>query len=78
MASDDALEDGDFETVSGNIEVRASFDSGGDFSFESVSGNISLHIPSGTAADFEVETFSGKIVNDFGAEAKRESEFAPE
>jgi len=77
VVSDDALEDGDFETVSGNIEVRASFDSGGDFSFESVSGNITLYLPSGTAADFDVETFSGKIDNDFGAEAKRESEYVP-
>jgi DUF4097 and DUF4098 domain-containing protein YvlB len=77
LASNGALEEGDFETVSGNIEVRASFDSGGDFSFESVSGNISLYLPSGTAADFDVETFSGKIVNDLGPEAKRESEYAP-
>ena len=77
LNSDEPLNEGDFESVSGNIEVRTALAPGGDFSFESVSGNIELRLPGNTSADFDVETFSGRIDNEFGPEAKRDSEYVP-
>jgi hypothetical protein len=77
LSSDEPLNEGDFESVSGNIEVRAALAPGGDFSFESVSGNIELRLPGSTSADFDVETFSGRIENEFGPEAERDSELVP-
>jgi hypothetical protein len=77
VSSDAPLDEGDFESVSGSIEVRTALGSGGDFSFETVSGNIELRLPGNTSADFEIETFSGEIVNELGPEAKRTSQYAP-
>jgi len=77
LSSDEPLNEGDFESVSGNIKVRTALAPGGDFSFETVSGNIELRLPGNTSADFDIETFSGGIENEFGPEAKRDSEYAP-
>jgi len=78
VVSDEPLRDGDFESVSGDIELRAALAPGGDFSLESVSGNVTLRLPANTSAEFDVETFSGKILNEFGPEAERSSEYTPE
>jgi DUF4097 and DUF4098 domain-containing protein YvlB len=77
VESDEPLEEGSFETISGSIEVRAALAAGGDFSFETVSGNVELRLPANTSADFDVETFSGRIENEFGPRAERTSEYAP-
>jgi len=77
VESDEPLEEGSFETISGSIELRAALAPGGDFSFETVSGNVELRLPADTSADFNVETFSGRIENEFGPQAERTSEYAP-
>lgn len=77
VTSGEALSHGEFETVSGDIELRSALRPGASLSFESVSGNITLHLPGETSAEFEMETFSGSIENDFGPEAKRSSDYAP-
>ena len=66
VSSDEPLRDGDFESVSGDLEVRAPLSPGGDFSFETVSGDVTLRLPSDTSAEFDIETFSGRIINEFG------------
>jgi len=71
------LEEGEFETVSGSIRVRAALAPGADLSLESVSGDVTLSVPANTSAEFEVETFSGRIDNAFGPEAQRTSDYAP-
>jgi hypothetical protein len=78
VVSAEPLLEGDFESVSGDIELRAALAAGGDFTLESVSGDIKLFLPGDTSAEFEVETFSGKIDNEFGPEAERTSEYTPE
>jgi hypothetical protein len=77
MTSDAPLEEADFESVSGSIEVRAALAPGGEFSFETVSGDVELRLPGGTSAQFDVETFSGRIENEFGPPAERDNEFTP-
>jgi len=78
VKSDEPLREGEFESVSGTIEVRAALDGGGDFSFETVSGNVELYLPSHTSADFDIETFSGKIENQLTSDMpEKESEFLP-
>ena len=74
LTSDEPLEEGDFESISGNIEVRAALAPRGDLSFETISGNIVLHLPGSTSAEFVSETGSGLIENEFGPEAERDSD----
>ncbi len=45
LTAERPLEEGDFESVSGNIKVRAALADQGDFSFESISGKIELLLP---------------------------------
>ena len=73
----DALDSGDFSTVSGSIEYAGSLAKRGDFDFETHSGSVTLILPKDVSAEFDIETFSGKIVNDFGQEAERTSKYAP-
>ena len=67
------LEEGEFESVSGNIHVTSDFSSKGNFQFETVSGTIEIRVPAGIVADFEASTFSGSIKNELGPEAERKS-----
>ena len=71
------FEDAEFETVSGIIEFDGSLYADGDFQFETHSGGIILILPKDVSAEFEVETFSGKIINEFGAKARRTSKYGP-
>lgn len=73
----DTLLDGDFECLSGKIDVTAALDPNGEFNFEIFSGNLTLRLPSNTSAEFDIETFSGDIVNEFGPEARKTSDFLP-
>ncbi len=66
------LRHGDFQTVSGKIEVTADFDSRGRFELETVTGSIELYLPRGVDAEIDAATFSGRIRNDLGPAAKRE------
>jgi len=73
----DILLDGDFECLSGKIDVTAALDPKGEFNFEVFSGNLTLRLPSDTSAEFDIETFSGDIVNEFGPKARKTSDFLP-
>ena len=69
----DGLEDGEFESVSGNITVKGNLDPRGDFTLETLSGSVELWVPRGFSADYEIETFSGTIDTDFGPRPDRDS-----
>jgi hypothetical protein len=71
------LENGEFNSVSGNIEVDARLSSSGRFEFQTVSGNIEILSAGGIDADWEIETFSGSIKNEIGPDAERTSQFTP-
>lgn len=72
-----AIERGDFESVSGALDLRFGLAPKARLSVESYSGNVTLTLPSDVAGSFRVESFSGRIDNDFGAEAERTSEHGP-
>jgi DUF4097 and DUF4098 domain-containing protein YvlB len=58
-----AIARGRFETVTGNIEFRGSFDPRGSVTFETHSGAVDLRVPSDVAAEFDVTTIRGTIDN---------------
>jgi len=72
-----AVERGDFESVSGALDLAFGLTAGARLSIESYSGNVTLSLPSDVAGSFRVESFSGRIDNDFGAKAERTSEHGP-
>lgn len=76
-ASMAVLDDGEFETVSGDIRIEADLAPKGRLEARTVSGSVELRVPASVGADFDVETFSGGIRNDFGQEARRSSEYGP-
>lgn len=65
------LDRGEFETVSGDLELSGALSASGRFSFESVSGDVVLDLPSGAGADLEVESFSGSIRGDVPSNERR-------
>ena len=71
------LRNGEFASVSGNIEVDATLSSSGRFEFGTVSGNIVILSAGGVDADWDIESFSGTITNDIGPQAERTSKYAP-
>jgi hypothetical protein len=71
------LQNGDFQSISGTIDVEADLSPTGRFDFEVISGSIKLRIPRGTSAEFDVSTFSGRIDNDFGFKPRKTSEWVP-
>ena len=62
----DALASGEFEAVSGDVEITASLDDGGRLNVSSMSGDIDVYLPSGQEAEFNAQTFSGDISSAFG------------
>lgn len=68
---------GEFETVSGNIEMDGDVAPNGRLDFQAVSGNIRLRLPASVSAEIDASSFSGGISNDFGAEVKKTSEYLP-
>jgi len=71
------LENGEFNSVSGKIDVAADLDSSGRFKFETVSGAIDLRVPRNVSASFDISSFSGSIRNEFGPEPSRRNEHLP-
>ena len=67
----------DCSTVSGEIHFEGTPSKTCSIDIECHSGVITLVLPEDVSAEFDVETFSGSIVNDFGPEARRTSEYAP-
>ncbi len=75
--TDGLLENGEFNTVSGKIDVTADLDARGRFKFETVSGPIDLRVPRNVSASFDVSSFSGSIKNDFGPEPVKRDKYLP-
>lgn len=71
------LGNGEFESVSGDIRIEADLAPKARVEVKTVSGSIELRVPASVGADFDIESFSGSIRNDFGAEARRTSEYGP-
>jgi hypothetical protein len=71
------LQEGDFESVSGDIRIEAEIAAKGRVEAQTVSGDVELRLSATVSADFEVHTFSGDIRNEFGREAHRTSEYGP-
>ena len=71
--SEGTLEEGEFQSVVGDIRVAVDFARGGRFEFESVSGDIEIRVPRRVSADFEISSFSGGIDNDFGVSPRSTS-----
>ena len=71
------LQEGDFESVSGDIRIEAEIAAKGRVEAQTVSGDVELRLPATVGADFEVHSFSGDIRNEFGHEARRTSEYGP-
>jgi DUF4097 and DUF4098 domain-containing protein YvlB len=66
---------GQFETVSGTMELAFSAPDGGKITVESMNGDVFLYLPEGQEAQFSAQTFSGDIESAWG-EVKQES-FGP-
>lgn len=65
------------ESVSGNLTVQGDVQNDAVFKAQSHSGDVELILPANVSADFQATTFSGQIVNDFGPEARRTSQYTP-
>lgn len=71
------IDEGDFESVSGDITCHASPRPGGSLDVETMSGAITVVIDAGLVASFDLTTFSGAIENQIGPEPRRTSKFTP-
>jgi DUF4097 and DUF4098 domain-containing protein YvlB len=72
-----ALTDGSFDTIAGNFRFDGDFSGRARLDLESHSGTIELTVPADISARFEVDTFSGSILNAFGQEPVRTSQYVP-
>ena len=61
------LSRGEFESVSGDVELRVALQSGGRINVSSMSGDIDLYLPGDQEGEFSAQTFSGDIDSDFGS-----------
>ncbi|HKJ17842.1 MAG TPA: DUF4097 family beta strand repeat-containing protein [Xanthomonadales bacterium] len=61
---------GEFEAVSGDVELDVSLEAGGRIDVSSMSGDIELYLPSSQEAEFYIQTFSGDISSDVGRVSK--------
>lgn len=61
---------GEFEAVSGDVELELALAAGGRISVSSMSGDIDVYLPRDQQAEFFAETFSGDIDTDFGRETR--------
>lgn len=57
---------GEFEAVSGEIELHVSLGDGGRINVSSMSGDVGLYLPRDQEAEIFAQTFSGDIDSDFG------------
>jgi len=70
-----SLSRGQFETVSGTLELDLSAAEGGKITVESMNGDVLLTLPAGQEAEIRAQTFSGDIESAWG-DVKHES-FGP-
>jgi len=73
----DSLDDFEFNTVSGKLDLTARPARNGRWEIDCHSGEVTLNLPSDVDAEFEIDTFSGDIDDDFGHKAERTSKYAP-
>ena len=73
----DSLEDFEFNTVSGELDLDARPTKDARWEIDCHSGEVALKLPSDVDAAFEIDTFSGDIDDDFGHKAERTSKYAP-
>lgn len=71
------IDDGDLESVSGDITCHAIPGADGSLDIETLSGVITLVIDSTMVASFDLSTFSGSIQNEIGPEPRRTSKYTP-
>lgn len=71
------IDDGDLETVSGDITCHAAPGPGQDLDIETTDGTVTLVVDPSLVASFELSTFSGTIENQIGPEPKRTSKYTP-
>jgi len=62
-----SLRSGEFEAVSGDVELDVALEDGGRIKVSSMSGDIDLYLPDGQQAEFFAQTFSGDIDTAFGS-----------
>ena len=74
---DSTIERGDFETVNGDITLRAALERGGRLDIETVNGGVDVQFVGDVSARFDIETFNGRIRNCFGPKPERTSKYAP-
>ncbi|NIP16942.1 MAG: DUF4097 family beta strand repeat protein [Xanthomonadales bacterium] len=60
------VERGQFETVSGTLQLHFAAADGGRVTVQSMSGDVVLTLPEGQSADFNAQTFSGDIESAWG------------
>jgi DUF4097 and DUF4098 domain-containing protein YvlB len=58
-----AFEKAKFESVTGGISFRGTFERGGLVNFDTHSGSIDIGMPGGSPADFEIVSIAGSIKN---------------
>ena len=71
------IDDGDLESVSGDITCHAIPGPDGSLDIETMSGTITLMIDTTLVASFDLSTFSGSIENQVGPEPTRTSKYTP-
>jgi DUF4097 and DUF4098 domain-containing protein YvlB len=62
-----SLQSGEFEAVSGDVELVIALEAGGRITVSSMSGDIDLYLPRSQQAEFFAQTFSGDIDTAFGS-----------
>ena len=72
-----AIEEGNFESISGDLFFEGDLTTDGTLTMENHSGSIDLAVPADISADFDVTTFTGDIKNGFGQSAERRGRFGP-
>ncbi len=72
-----AIEDGNFESLSGNMWFAGDLTANASLVMENHSGSIELELPADISADFDVTTFIGDIKNGFGQRAERRGRYGP-
>jgi DUF4097 and DUF4098 domain-containing protein YvlB len=71
------IDDGDLESVSGDITCQAIPGPDGSLDIETMNGTITVVIDPTLVASFELSTFSGSIENQIGPEPRRTSKYTP-
>jgi DUF4097 and DUF4098 domain-containing protein YvlB len=64
------LSRGNFDSVSGTLELELEMAPGGRLTVESMSGDVILHLPGDQASEIRAQTFSGDIRSEFGSTQK--------